>query len=260
MYDRPIKYALHNALDTYLYAMRPFMIRRLRQVRGRQLEATIRGGLNGSQLGSFDLSLSKGRSVEDSVDIGHFFSLVTRYWNEVFCDAFDGDRVVQGRLANICQTRNALAHPTQQEISEDFDLGDAKKCLSEIADILGRINRPDERTWVESIRSRLLCPASPALAATQTTGGQIGNDSPEAAPSPVESPAAYWVYEDGPTNRTRIHLATCRFCNNGLGLHGSRLPDNRWIGPLESATVALEVALDTERRDIAECKICRPLQ
>ena len=25
----------------------------------------------------------------------------------------------------------------------------------------------------------------------------------------------YWVYEDGPTNRARVHRATCNRCNDG---------------------------------------------
>ena len=37
----------------------------------------------------------------------------------------------------------------------------------------------------------------------------------------------YWVYEDGPTNRVRVHMATCNRCNDGQGVRGSRLPDNR---------------------------------
>ena len=27
----------------------------------------------------------------------------------------------------------------------------------------------------------------------------------------------YWVYEDGPTNRVRVHESTCNRCNDGRG-------------------------------------------
>ena len=42
----------------------------------------------------------------------------------------------------------------------------------------------------------------------------------------------YWVYEDDPTNRVRVHKAICSRCNDGQGLKGSRHLDNRWHGHL----------------------------
>lgn len=259
-FERPIKYGLHSAVDTYLYAMRPFMVRYLRQVKGKRIEDTIRSCLNGSQLSQFERGLREGKSVEDSIDIGHFVFLISRNWNEVFYPAFNGDRGVQDIVGNIKYTRNQLAHPSQQDIEQDIEPEYARKCLAEIADMLGRINRPDEKNRVEAISELLFSSSGSAGVAMQTTAGPDNEDAGEPMSSATAAPITYWVYEDIPTSRTRIHKAACRFCNDGRGLHGSRLPDNRWIGPLESGEVALEVALDTERRDIAECKICRPLQ
>ena len=282
MNDQPIKQGLRSALDIYLFAMRPFMVHHLRQVKGRHLGETIKDSLNGSQLSLFELSLSKGKSIEDSIDIGHFGSLIYRNWFEVFHSTFHGYENVKNLVASIKKIRNRLAHPTQQEITQDFAPADATKCLAEIADMLGRINRPNEKSWVETISEQIFSSSNSATLDFFATSSQeiqkdkieesprsireapaayeVHEETEETASSPVESAVAYWVYEDGPTNRARIHKATCRFCDNGRGLHGSRLPDNRWIGPLESSEVALEVALDTERKDIAECKFCRPLQ
>lgn len=258
MNHQPVKQGLRSALDIYLFAMRPFMVRYLHRVRGGRIEDTIRRSLNGGKRYDFDRDLSDGKSMEDAIGVGHLLFLTKNNWNEVFYSAFGGDRDVQGLMANVCCLRNRLAHPTQQEINEDFDPYDAQKCLGEIANMMGRINRPNEKSWVESLSERLL---TPFVATGISVPAVPEKDTPEASSlSAVESLATYWVYEDGPTNRARIHKAACRFCNDGRGLHISRLPDNRWIGPLESAEVALEVALDTERKDIAECKFCRPLQ
>ena len=256
--ERPIKNALHCALDVYLFAMRTFLVHNLREVNGKNLGETVRNSLNGSHLSSFELSLSKGKSIEDSIDIGHFGSLIYRNWYEVFLSTFHGYESVKNLVASIKKVRNRLAHPSQEEIIQDFDPGDAKKCLAEIADMLGRIDRPNEKRSVESISEQLFTPPAASDVAAPVAPKK---DTPEAPPpNPAESGPSYWVYEDAPTSRARIHKAACRLCNDGRGLHGSRLPDNRWIGPLESVEVALEVALDTERRDIAECKFCRPLQ
>ena len=43
----------------------------------------------------------------------------------------------------------------------------------------------------------------------------------------------YWVNEDDPTNRVRIHKAACSRCKEGQGMKRARLPDNRWHGPFK---------------------------
>ena len=258
--NQPIKNGLRSAVEIYLYAMRPFTVRCLRQVKGTRIEDTVRAGLNGDQRNQFDRNLGAGKSVEDSIDVGHFVFLVKNNWNEVFYTAFAGDRSVHNLVANVKHLRNRLAHPSQKDIEQDIAPEYARKCLAEIADMLGRINCPDEKKLVEDISDGLFSASLSAGVAFQEAVSQRNEKPEEPEPSLLPAAVAYWVYEDGPTNQTRIHKATCRFCNDGRGLHGSRLPDNRWIGPLESAEVALDVAMDTERKNIAECKICRPLQ
>ena len=66
----------------------------------------------------------------------------------------------------------------------------------------------------------------------------------------------YWVYEDGPTNRARVHRATCNCCNDGKGVKGSRLPDNRWHGPFGTEQEAIDRALSTGRLDARGCWFC----
>ena len=64
---------------------------------------------------------------------------------------------------------------------------------------------------------------------------------------------SYWVYEDDPTKRVRVHKAGCSRCKNGRGMKGSRLPDNRWSGPYETEGQAVEQALRTGQPDAKGC-------
>lgn len=66
----------------------------------------------------------------------------------------------------------------------------------------------------------------------------------------------YWVYEDDPTNRVRVHKASCSRCNDGRGMKESRLPDNRWRGPFGTEQEAVGEALKTGRRDARGCWFC----
>ena len=66
----------------------------------------------------------------------------------------------------------------------------------------------------------------------------------------------YWVYEDDPTNRVRVHKATCGHRNDGKGTKGSRLSNNRWLGPFETEQEAIDEALKTGRGDVRGCGSC----
>ena len=63
----------------------------------------------------------------------------------------------------------------------------------------------------------------------------------------------YWVYEDDPSNKVRIHKATCGFCNDGKGIKGSRLPDNRLHEPFGDLEKAIDKAVSIGRRDVKGC-------
>ncbi len=87
-----------------------------------------------------------------------------------------------------------------------------------------------------------------------TPRGHVGQGRPLKQPSSE----AYWVYEDDPTNRARVHKATCGYCNQGRGLHGSRLPDNRWHGPFLTREEAYSRLRATGRSNADGCKVCNP--
>ena len=63
-------------------------------------------------------------------------------------------------------------------------------------------------------------------------------------------PRMWWVYENLPRRRGRIHVASCSFCNDGQGLHDSTAPTGRWYGPFTTADAAIEQALETRADDL----------
>ena len=45
----------------------------------------------------------------------------------------------------------------------------------------------------------------------------------------------FWVYENKISKRARIHLSTCRYCNDGQGVGGDKSnDDDEWHGPFTS--------------------------
>ena len=68
-------------------------------------------------------------------------------------------------------------------------------------------------------------------------------------------PITYWVYEDIPTSRARIHKETCKYVINRKP---NPLPDNWWSGPYKNKARAWGKVLAARRSDVGECKICRP--
>ena len=150
--DRPNREALSAALDIYRDAMREFIIRCLRRSRGVRVEDLIARSLNDRRAEEFRGNARQSGAVEAAIDINDFPSLVSRNWNDVFSREFNADRVVQNALWMISDARNKVAHPAQQDIELEY----SRSRLYDIADMLGRINRPVEKQAVEDIRAELV--------------------------------------------------------------------------------------------------------
>ena len=74
-----------------------------------------------------------------------------------------------------------------------------------------------------------------------------------------QRPGGYWVYEDRPTSRARVHEGTCRYCNHGDGMGKGRIEaENEWYGPFVSREDAFRRAGATGQRDVRGCGVCRP--
>jgi hypothetical protein len=69
---------------------------------------------------------------------------------------------------------------------------------------------------------------------------------------------SYFVYENNPTDKTRIHYSDCPYCSDGLGCHNTTdTSHGRWKGPFPSYADARQAALAT-RRTVSDCRHCRP--
>ena len=183
--DRPNRDALNKALDIYRDAMRPFIVRSLKRVRGQQVEDVIRNSLNDRQAEQFSQNLNKnGHDAEASIDIGDFPLLISRKWNGVFQQPFGDERGVQNALWMIKEARDKAAHPSPQDIDLEF----ARTHLFHIADVLGKINAPEQKQAVETIRDQLASPFSQS----DTIAPAPAKSQPETPPARLTTDLAPW--------------------------------------------------------------------
>ena len=265
---RPNKDVLVKACDIYRDAMRPFLLRVLRRVRGANLQATIRYSLPDRQRDFFDTGLSRNSDVAGAIDIGMFPYLIRANWREVFFDEFRRNNSVRDRVWLIRDARNRVSHPGTTDLEDEY----TRSRLSDIADVLGRINAPEEKKAVESIRDsrwrrfpmyQSITPASSRDAVSspgRITPSRSSSHSVQRVTDGMmrqsEDTGAleqYVIYVDAPTNRSRIHKIDCRWYINRKE---ETLSDNYWLhGPytLEKAT---DTEQDVEKKDHGFCGHC----
>lgn len=154
MIERPNRNALNLALDVYRDSMRTFIIRHLNRFNREHVEHYIRHSLGGRQYEEFSRRLRQNSNdVEATIDINDFPSLLGNpYRSNIFGQSLKYDRAVEDKLRWIVHARNRAAHPGTQDIEPKY----AEISMSRIAELLGRINAPEARRMVESIRDRLL--------------------------------------------------------------------------------------------------------
>lgn len=89
-------------------------------------------------------------------------------------------------------------------------------------------------------------------------GGVTPGGTAPITPGPTGRQGDFYVYEDDPTNRARVHRGECRYCNYGKGLRGQRDPNNRWRGPYPTSESAFDFARSLRKKDTAGCGVCNP--
>ncbi len=145
---RPNRDALNKAIDVYRDAMRAFIVRTLRTVKGAKPEELIDRALPPNQAERFrEERVSK--EIGDAVDVGHFPHIVQKNWGEAFAKPLR-DRVVQNLIWVISHARNTAAHPGESDLDRNF----ATSRLSDIVDVLKRFD-PAAAKKVEDIRAEL---------------------------------------------------------------------------------------------------------
>ena len=156
--ERPNKNAVTAAVDIYRDAMRPFVSRNLKRVRGMGVEAAVRAALRDSQLTQFERNLADGRAVEDSIDVSDIAQIIRRHWRDAFQGALPRGTDLRDSLSRITEIRNEASHPE----SEDIEAKRAVDALNDISEVLRLANAPDEAARVESIRDGLTPFSTPA--------------------------------------------------------------------------------------------------
>ena len=177
--------ALMQAIDIYRDAMRPFIIRQLRRVQGASVEELIERGLGDRQADEFYRRLDENGDIESAIDLNYFPKIFRDNWRAAFAQQFNDDPSVQNMLWLIKTARDQIAHPGRQDIEAEY----TRVHLYHIADLLGRINAPDEKQAVEAIRDNLFASAEsgeqtdsmPLDEGSQTLSTEIrdGQDTPQ---------------------------------------------------------------------------------
>ena len=162
--NRPNRDALRQAIDIYRDAMRPFIVRRLKQVQGAKVEELIARGLGDRQADEFYQQLEKHSDIESTIDLNYFPQVFRENWHNAFAQPFNNDLSVQSTLWLIKTVRDQIAHPGTQDIDAEY----TRVYLYHIADLLGRINAPGEKNTVEAIRDALSADAVDGDATTTT--------------------------------------------------------------------------------------------
>ncbi len=153
MKDYPNREALRKAHDIYRDAMRRFIVRCLKRVRGERVEDLISNSLDGWEKEQFKQNLQQYESLEASIDIDDFPKIIKRCWSRdrAFKQEFDSNSKIQYKTGTIVESRNLWAHPGL----EDIDSEHTRANLTHVAEVLGEIKNQDAKQAVESIRDQL---------------------------------------------------------------------------------------------------------
>ena len=185
--NRPNRDALQKALDIYRDAMRPFLIRCLRQVRGMNVQEVISRSLGNRRADEFERALNRSTgNVESAIDINDFPTLVSRNWyRETFETKLNGDKTFQNQLWLITDARNHTVHPGTKDLDDDY----TRTHLFLIADVLEKIGASDGKQIVQAIRDELF---SDPIASSQTEEAPPESEEDTSLLKPSTSKLTAW--------------------------------------------------------------------
>ena len=143
-------------------------------MQGASVEELIERGLGDRQADEFYRKLDENDDIESAIDLNYFPKVIRDNWRGAFAQQFSGDPSVQNMLWLIKTARDQIAHPGTQDIEGEY----TRVHLYHIADLLRRINAPEEKQAVETIRDNLF-----ASAETGEQAVPMQLDSPSQTPS-----------------------------------------------------------------------------
>ena len=221
MKERPNRDALNRAVDIFRDAMRQFIVLHMMEVHDARVEDAILESLQGRRRDEVKWSLQQGKNIEDSIDVNDFPHIVNKdeNWGGVFLSAFKGERAMKSTLGQIADARNKAVHPGPEDLSLEY----VKSRLHDIADVLGRIDAPDEKQAVEDIGDKL----------PPGTGDSASPDQ-----------SSFWLNVNAAG--VKLHKGDCGYVKEWAPGH----PNNWTEYPTE------EAARRSTPRTIQECGIC----
>ena len=78
--ERSIQRTVDDALDTYRDAMRSFITRNLRSVRGRKPEDLILNALRGQAYDNAVAVINRGDRLENAIDVNAYYYIINQNW------------------------------------------------------------------------------------------------------------------------------------------------------------------------------------
>ena len=90
--------------------------------------------------------------LEAAIDTGDIAEIINRLWHDVFASQFPKSQDVRSTVRLIRNARNEAAH---WRTKNDMDAENVRARLTDIANVLRLISKPDEQREVEKIRDRL---------------------------------------------------------------------------------------------------------
>lgn len=179
MVKRPNQTVLWEALDEFRDAMRLFIVRGMRRIRGKPIEKVIYDSLAPNRANQFQTNLRNNDStLRSAIDIGDSPDIIGRNYQGVFSSQFRGEpfrgdmSVVQSVLHIIRHARNQVSHPP---LDKDLDTEYTRVVLYHIIEVLDKINA-EAKASVE--RRRDTPSRQQALAFLKNTGS-VPNQKPE---------------------------------------------------------------------------------
>ena len=174
--------ALNKALNIYRTYMRAFIIFHLKKIQGQKVEDVVINSLDDA--GQSDradeidrLLRQSNRDIKSIIDIDDFPRLVNKNWRGIFKKPLNDDKTFQNQLWLIKYARDeSWAHPPEGDAESEG----TRAYLFLIADVLRKINKPDQQHKVEATRDELFPDTAEHLAEAEERLKDLESEKSEA--------------------------------------------------------------------------------
>ena len=155
--QRPNSRALTDGMDIYRDAIRTFIVQQLGKAETTDRKSAVIRALHPENRQYFERDLARNRgNLEATIDITNFSWIIENNanWDQCFESVFGHKPSTRNQLRTIADSRNAIAHPD----TGDLDAYHVLSALTQIAEVLDRIDATTQKTAIEQIRESLVQP------------------------------------------------------------------------------------------------------